>query len=98
MPSRFCYLAKNGASTVEAMNLVGGVEGEILLVDDMTETAGTLTAAAKLLKESCPKGSAIVSHCVLNETGHERLMNGMLDELITTNSVGMDYGELLSNS
>ena len=47
------FVAKRtGASTVEAMNLVGEVEGrEILLVDDMTETAGTLTAAAKLLKE-----------------------------------------------
>ena len=72
---------------MEAMNLVGEVEGrEILLVDDMTETAGTLTAAAKLLKErGAQKVSAIVSHCVLNETGRERLMNGMLDELITTN-------------
>ena len=85
----FVAKRRTGASTVEAMNLVGEVEGrEILLVDDMTETAGTLTAAAKLLKErGAKKVSAIVSHCVLNETGKERLASGMLDELITTNSV-----------
>ena len=39
------------------MNLVGEVEGrEILIIDDMTETAGTLTAAAKILKERGKKG------------------------------------------
>ena len=88
-PLGFVAKRRTGASTVEAMNLVGEVEGrEILLVDDMTETAGTLTAAAKLLKErGAKKVSAIVSHCVLNETGKERLASGMLDELITTNSV-----------
>ena len=95
-PLGFVAKRRTGASTVEAMNLVGEVQGrEILLVDDMTETAGTLTAAAKLLKErGAQKVSAIVSHCVLNETGRERLMSGMLDELITTNSVGIDYGDL----
>ena len=95
-PLGFVAKRRTGASTVEAMNLVGEVDGrEILLVDDMTETAGTLTAAAKLLKErGAQKVSAIVSHCVLNETGRERLMSGMLDELITTNSVGIDYCDL----
>ena len=75
------------------MNLVGEVEGrEILLIDDMTETAGTLSAAAKLLKErGAKKVSAVVSHCVLNETGKDRLRQGLLDELITTNSVHMDF-------
>ena len=87
---------RTGASTVEAMNLVGEVEGrEILLVDDMTETAGTLTAAAKILKErGAHKVSALVSHCMLNETGRERLRQGLLDELITTNSVIMENGDL----
>ena len=50
----------------------------------MTETAGTLIAAAKILKErGAKKVSAIVSHCVLNDTGKERLRHGILDELIT---------------
>ena len=95
-PLGFVAKRRTGASTVEAMNLVGEVEGrEILLIDDMTETAGTLIAAAKLLKErGAKKVSAIVSHCVLNDTGKERLRHGILDELITTNTVDMDIDEL----
>lgn len=95
-PLGFVAKRRTGASTVEAMNLVGEVEGrEILLIDDMTETAGTLTAAAKLLKDrGAKKVSAIVSHCVLNETGKERLRLGILDELITTNTVDMDISDL----
>jgi len=95
-PIGFVAKRRTGASTVEAMNLVGEVEGrEILLIDDMTETAGTLTAAAKLLKErGAKKVSAIVSHCVLNDTGRDRLNQGFLDELITTNTVDMDIDNL----
>ncbi len=95
-PWGFVAKRRTGASTVEAMNLVGEVEGrEILLVDDMTETAGTLTAAAKILKErGAQKVSALVSHCMLNDTGRERLRQGLLDELITTNTVTMENEDL----
>ena len=61
----------------------------------MTETAGTLTAAANLLKErGAEKVSALVSHCVLNDTGKDRLNQGFLDELITTNTVDMEVDGL----
>ena len=57
------------AATVEAINVVGEVKGcDVLLVDDITETAGTLTAAAKMLRESgAVSVRAAVSHCILNE-------------------------------
>ena len=95
-PLGFVAKRRTGASTVEATNLVGEVEGrEVLIVDDMTETAGTLTAAAKLLKErGARRVSAVISHCVLNETGRERLEQGHLDELITTNSVNIQVDGL----
>jgi len=95
-PLGFVAKRRTGASTVEAMNLVGEVEGrEILIIDDMTETAGTLTAAAKILKErGAKKVSAVVRHGVLNSTGKERLRAGILDELITTNTVNMDIEDL----
>lgn len=95
-PLGFVAKRRTGASTVEAMNLVGEVEGrEILIIDDMTETAGTLIAAAKILKDrGAKKVSAIVSHGVLNDTGKERLRSGILDELITTNTVSMETEDL----
>lgn len=73
---------------VEAIDVIGEVQGkDILLVDDITETAGTLTAAAKLLKE---KGAlsvkAAVSHGMLTELGQRKLKNSAIDLLITTNS------------
>ena len=95
-PLGFVAKRRTGAATVEAMNLVGEVEGrDILLVDDMTETAGTLSAAAGLLKERGARTvRAVVSHGVLNEIGRERLKEGFLDELLTTDSVELETGDL----
>jgi ribose-phosphate pyrophosphokinase len=83
---------RKSATNVEAINVVGDVKDcDVLLVDDITETAGTLTAAAKLLRENGARSvRAAVSHCVLNERGYERLSSGLIDELITTNSVPVD--------
>ena len=83
---------RTSATTVEAISVVGEVDGcDVLLVDDITETAGTLTAAAKILKAHGARSiRAAVSHCVLNEVAYERLKSGLIDELITTNSVPID--------
>lgn len=77
------------ATEVEALNIIGDVEGcNVLLVDDLTETAGTLTSAAKILKEHGARSiHAGVSHAVLNELAHTRLNSSVIEELITTNSV-----------
>jgi ribose-phosphate pyrophosphokinase len=88
------FVAKRRVSStqVEAVNLVGDVEGmDVLMIDDMTETAGTLTAAAKLLKDrGAGTVRAAVTHGVLNEHGFERLKGGALDELITTDTTPID--------
>jgi len=77
------------ATDIEAQFIVGEVKGkDILLVDDITETAGTLVAAAQILKNAGAKRIfAGVSHAVLNEIGIERLRTSCIEELITTNSV-----------
>ena len=83
---------RKSATTVEAINVVGEVDGcDVLLVDDITETAGTLMAAAKILRERGARSvRAAVSHCILNEVAYERLGSGLIDELITTNTVPID--------
>jgi len=88
VPLGFIAKRRTDAETVEAISLVGETEDrDILLVDDMTETAGTLCAAAELLKKNgAARVFAAVSHGVLNERGYERLSSGILDELITTNT------------
>jgi ribose-phosphate pyrophosphokinase len=83
---------RKSATAVEAISVVGEVEGrDILLVDDITETAGTLMAAAKMLRERGARSiRAAVSHSILNEVAYERLRSGMIDELITTNTVPIE--------
>ncbi|MDE0570149.1 MAG: ribose-phosphate pyrophosphokinase [Verrucomicrobiales bacterium] len=83
------------ATEVEAINVIGEVEGrDVLLVDDMTETAGTLCAAAELLaKHGAGKIYAGVSHGVLGEIGNQRLIDSNIEELITTDSTPMAKGE-----
>lgn len=80
---------RKSASDVVANHLVGDVEGcHTLLVDDMTSTAGTLTAAAGLLKRAGAKSiRAAVTHSLLTEKGIERLKQSPIDELVTTDSV-----------
>jgi len=74
---------------VEALYVVGDVAGKnVLMVDDMTETAGTLTAAAEILKkQGARRVVAGVSHAILGDKAVERLQKSSLDELITTDSV-----------
>ncbi len=74
---------------VETVSVIGNVNGKtVLLVDDLTETAGTLVTAAKLLRRRRAKRIiACVSHAVLSDQGVQRLRKSNIDELITTDSV-----------
>ena len=79
---------RTSPTSVESQYLVGEVEGrDVLLVDDLTETAGTLTAAARLVKD---KGArrviASVSHALISDLARERLQDSVIDELVTTNT------------
>ena len=80
---------RKNALEVESMTVIGDIRGKnVIIVDDLTETAGTLTAAAALLKK---KGArrivACVSHAILNDLGIQRLQKSAIDELVTTDTV-----------
>ena len=80
---------RKSATEVESVAVIGEIDGKnVLLVDDLTETAGTLTAAAAILKKKGAKQvMACVSHALLSDTGVERLRKSSIDELITTDTV-----------
>lgn len=80
---------RKNASEIESMTVIGEIRGKtVLMVDDLTETAGTLTAAAALLKgKGARKIYACVSHAILNDLGIKRLRKSNIDELITTDTV-----------
>ncbi len=80
---------RKSATDIEAMAVIGEIRGRnVLMVDDLTETAGTLVNAAVLLKKrGAKKIIACVSHAILNDLGIERLRKSNIDELITTDTV-----------
>ncbi|HOC54777.1 MAG TPA: ribose-phosphate pyrophosphokinase [Verrucomicrobiota bacterium] len=80
---------RKSASEVESMAVIGEIRGkDALLVDDLTETAGTLVKAAELIKhKGARKILACVSHAILNDLGIERLRKSAIDELVTTDTV-----------
>lgn len=80
---------RKNAFEIESMTVIGEIRGKnVLIVDDLTETAGTLTTASALLKKKgARKIIACVSHAILNDMGIERLQKSNIDELITTDTV-----------
>jgi ribose-phosphate pyrophosphokinase len=79
---------RTSPTETEALHVIGDVEGKnVLMVDDLTETAGTLTSAAALLKkQGAQEIYAGVSHAVFTDMAHERLLKSTILELITTDS------------
>jgi ribose-phosphate pyrophosphokinase len=77
------------ANISEVMHVIGDIEGkDCILVDDLVDTAGTLTNAAKALKErGANRVVACCTHAVLSGPAIERLTNSVLDELIVTNTI-----------
>lgn len=77
----------------EVMNIIGEVEGkDILLVDDLIDTAGTFVGAAKALKEKgANKIYGAVTHAVLSGPAFDRLNEGFIDQLFVTDTVDYNH-------
>jgi ribose-phosphate pyrophosphokinase len=84
-----CYKQRKKANVISHMELIGEVEGKnVVLVDDMVDTAGTLTKAADLMMERGAKSvRAICTHPLLSGEAHERIENSQLKELIVSDSI-----------
>ncbi|MDB9720251.1 ribose-phosphate pyrophosphokinase [Winogradskyella sp.] len=84
-----CYKQRAKANVISHMELIGDVTGKnVVLVDDMVDTAGTLTKAADLMMERGAKSvRAICTHPILSGNAYERLENSKLEELIVTDSI-----------
>ncbi len=83
------------ATEVNAHAVIGDVRGkDVLMVDDMTESGGTLCAAANILKEhGAARIFAGVSHGVLNDKARARLADSCIERLLTSDSVPMAFGD-----
>lgn len=84
-----CYKQRARANEVSKMELIGEVTGKnVVLVDDMVDTAGTLTKAADLMMErGALSVRAICTHPILSGKAYEKITNSKLEELIVTDSI-----------
>ncbi len=84
-----CDKYRKEANKIESMRLIGEVEGkDVVLVDDLVDTAGTICKAATLLKE---KGAnsvrAVCTHPVLSGNAYENISNSVLEEIVVTDTI-----------
>ena len=84
-----CYKQRAKANVISHMELIGDVKGKnVVLVDDMVDTAGTLTKAADLMMErGALSVRAICTHPILSGNAYENIENSKLQELIVTDSI-----------
>lgn len=91
-PLVLCHKHRAQANVVESMTIIGEVEGkDVILIDDMVDTAGTICKAATLMKEHGARTvRAYISHAVMSDPASERVMASGLDELVTSDSIPFD--------
>ena len=84
-----CYKQREKANIISHMELIGDVNGKnVILVDDMVDTAGTLTKAADLMIErGAISVRAICTHALLSGNAYEKIEASKLEELIVTDSI-----------
>ena len=84
-----CYKQRKKANVISHMELIGEVEGKnVVLVDDMVDTAGTLTMSANLMIERGAKSvRAICTHAILSGDAFNKIKKSNLEELIVTDSI-----------
>ena len=84
-----CYKERKEANVIGDMKVLGDVEGkDVVIIDDMVDTAGTLTKAADLmLKNRATSVRAYCTHGILSGTAYERLDASSISELVITNTI-----------
>lgn len=89
VPMVLCHKTREYANEVAEMKIIGKVKGKnVILIDDMIDTGGTITKAAQLMmEEGALSVRAIASHAVMSGLATERIENSCLQELIMTDSI-----------
>ncbi|MBQ2523709.1 MAG: ribose-phosphate pyrophosphokinase, partial [Prevotella sp.] len=88
-PLVLCNKTRARANVVESMQIIGDVEGKnVIIIDDMVDTAGTITKAADIMKAAGAKSiRACASHCVMSDPASERVQESALEEIVFTDSI-----------
>ncbi|MBQ4484208.1 MAG: ribose-phosphate pyrophosphokinase [Prevotella sp.] len=88
-PLVLCNKTRARANVIETMQIIGDVEGKnVVIIDDMVDTAGTITKAADLMMEAGAQSvRACASHCVMSGPASDRVQESALEEMVFTDSI-----------
>src|SRR5574344_75676 len=88
-PLVLCNKTRARANVIAEMQVIGDVKDkDVVIVDDMVDTAGTITKAADIMKASGARSvRAVASHCVMSGPASERVDNSVLEEIVFTDSI-----------
>ena len=88
-PLVLCNKTRARANVIESMQIIGDVKGkDVVIIDDMVDTAGTITKAADIMKEAVAKTvRACASHCVMSGPASDRVQQSALEEIVFTDSI-----------
>ena len=88
-PLVLCNKTRARANEVESMQIIGDVNGKnVVLIDDMVDTAGTITKAADVMKAAGALSvRAMASHCVMSGPANERVKQSSIEEIVFTDSI-----------
>ena len=89
VPLVLCHKQRAKANVVEAMTVIGDVKDKnVILIDDMVDTAGTICKAANLMMEKGAKSvRALASHAIMSDPASQRVDDSEMTEMIFTNSI-----------
>jgi ribose-phosphate pyrophosphokinase len=84
-----CDKQRSRANQIASMQVIGDVEGmDVVLIDDMIDTAGTICKAAELIKQKGARSvRAIATHAVLSGPAYERIQDSVLEELVVSDTI-----------
>ena len=88
-PLVLCNKTRARANVVDSIQIIGDVKDKnVIVVDDMVDTAGTITKAADVMKAAGAKSvRACASHCVMSGPASDRVMDSSLEEIVFTDSI-----------
>ncbi len=88
-PLVLCNKTRARANVVESMQIIGDVKGKnVVIVDDIVDTAGTITKAADIMTHAGAKSvRACASHCVMSGNANDNVQNSSLEEIVFTDSI-----------
>ena len=95
VPLVLCHKSRVKANEVASMSIIGEVQGKnVVIIDDMADTAGTLAKAANLMKQNGANSvRAMVTHAVMSGNAVKNVMDSELTELICTDSIPFDTAQ-----